>query len=312
VPVSRYVGARLLAALPVVFVISLLAFGLEAATPGDPAYLLLQAAGAETITPDMVAAKRAELHLDDPLAVRYLHWLAGAVHGDLGRSFRSYVPVTALYLDRIGNTALLAGCALAIGALVAIPLGALAAYRRGTAVEALAQVVAVLGSAVPGFWIALVFIFFLSAQWHLLPVFGSPTPKGMLMPAVVLSLSTVAVLTRLTRAAVLDVLHQEFVTVAHARGLSPWVVARRHVLPNAVAPILTVLGLETASLMTGAAVVEYVFAWPGIGKLAVDAALVRDMPVVVGFAVAAGLIYVLVNLVVDIVVTAFDPRVSSV
>jgi peptide/nickel transport system permease protein len=132
------------------------------------------------------------------------------------------------------------------------------------------------------------------------------------MPAIVLSLSNIAILTRLTRAALLDVLGKDFVRVARAKGLSPRVVTRTHVLPNAAVPILTVLGLEAAHLMTGAAVVEYVFGWPGIGKMAVDAALVRDMPVVVGFAIAAGFIFVIANLIVDIAIAAFDPRVRSV
>ncbi len=309
---ARFILNRLLALIPVIFVISLLAFGLEAASPGDPASLLLQAAGVDTITPEAVALKRAELRLDDPLPARYFDWLTSALRGDFGRSFRSYTPVREMYAQRIGNTALLALCAVVLGALVAIPLGTLAAYRRGSAVDAAAQVVAVLGSAVPGFWIALVLIYFLSAQLHWLPVFGTPTPKGIIMPAIVLSLANMAILTRLTRSAMLDVLNRDFVRTARAKGLSPAVVTRTHVFPNAVVPILTVLGLEAAHLMTGAAVVEYVFAWPGIGKMAVDAALVRDMPVVVGFAVAAGLIFVTVNLAVDVAIAALDPRVRSV
>jgi len=309
---ARYILNRIAAVLPVLFIISLLAFGLEAATPGDPAYLLLQAEGVETITPEAVALKRAELHLDDPLPIRYLDWLKGAAHGDFGRSFRSYTPVLTMYRERIGNTALLAACAVLLGMLVALPLGTLAAYRRGSAIDAVAQVVAVLGSAVPGFWIALVLIYVLSVRLHWLPVFGTPTPRGIVMPAIVLALSNMAILTRLTRAAMLDILGKEFVRVARAKGLAPRTVTRVHVLPNAAVPILTVLGLEAAHLMTGAAVVEYVFAWPGIGKMAVDAALVRDMPVVVGFAIAAGLIFVVANLIVDVAIAAFDPRVRSV
>jgi peptide/nickel transport system permease protein len=306
-----YIARRCLGVLPVLFVISVLAFGLQAITPGDPAYLLLQAAGRQTITAQDLAAKHAELHLDDPVVVRYVRWLTGAVQGDFGRSFRSYTPVTQLYTDRIGNTFLLAGAAVLIGVVVAVPLGTLAAYHRGRAVDRFAQVIAVLGSAVPGFWIALVCIFFFSAQWHLLPVFGTPTPRGIVMPALVLSLSTIAILTRLTRAAVMDILGQEFVVVARAKGLATTAIARRHVLPNALVPMVTLLGLEAASLMTGAAVVEFVFAWPGIGKLAIDAAMLRDTPVVVGFAVAAGLIYVSVNLAVDLVVTVLDPRIAA-
>ncbi len=308
----RYVVGRVLAVFPVLLVISLLAFGLQAITPGDPASLLLQASGVETITPETLALKRQELHLDDPLAVRYGDWLLGAVRGDFGRSFRSYTPVTDLYLSRVGATALLALCAGVAGALIAIPLGMLAAYQRGGPLDAVAQLVAVIGAAVPGFWLALVGIYLFGARLHWLPVFGSPTPRGILLPASVLVLTHIAVVTRLTRASVLDALGQDFVRVARSKGLSPIAIARRHVLPNTLVPILTVMGLEMANLMTGSAVVEYVFAWPGIGKLAIDAALVRDTPVIVGFAIAAGVIFVTLNLVVDLVVAAIDPRVRSV
>lgn len=309
---SRYVIARILAVFPVLLVISLLAFGLQAITPGDPASLLLQASGVETITPETLALKRQELHLDDPLPVRYGDWLLGALRGDFGRSFRSYTPVTDLYLNRIGATALLAICAAVAGALIAIPLGTIAAYHRGGPLDALAQLVAVIGAAVPGFWLALVGIYFFAARLHWLPVFGAPTPRGIVLPATVLVATHIAVVARLTRAAVLDTLRQDFVRVARSKGLSQAAIARRHVLPNTLVPILTVMGLETANLMTGSAVVEYVFAWPGIGKLAIDAALLRDTPVIVGFAIAAGVIFVTLNLLVDLVVAAIDPRVRSV
>jgi peptide/nickel transport system permease protein len=303
---------RLLAAVPVLIIISMLAFGLQAMAPGDPARILLEASGVSPAPPEAVAAKRAELKLDEPLPVRYVDWLTDAVRGDLGRSFRSYRPVTELYMDRLPATVALAVLAMALSALVAVPLGTLAAYHRGRALDNLAQIVAVAGSAIPGFWIALIFIYVFAAELQLLPAFGSLTLKAIILPAVVLAVTNTALTTRLTRAAVLDVLSQEFVNVARAKGLSAGAVARRHVLPNVVVPVLTVIGLEIAGLMTGAAVVEYVFAWPGIGKMAVDAALVRDIPVVTGFAVAAGLIFIVVNLAVDLTVAALDPRVRRI
>lgn len=309
---SRYVTGRLLAALPVLFVVSMLAFGLQALAPGDPARLLLEASGLNPVPPEALAAKRLELKLDDPLPLRYLDWLGGAVRGDFGRSFRSYRPVSHLYWQRLPATIILTLAAAALSVLVAIPLGALAAYQRGRLIDSLAQVVAVLGAAVPGFWISFVLIFVFAAKLGWLPAFGSLTPKGIVLPAAVLALHNSAVLTRLTRAAMLDVLSQEFVTVAKAKGVSTRAIARRHVLPNVLVPVLTVLGLEIAGLMTGAAVVEYVFAWPGIGKMAVDAALVRDTPIIVGFTVAAGLIFVIVNLAVDLAAAALDPRARSV
>lgn len=309
---ARYLVGRLLATLPVLFVISLIGFGLEAIAPGNTAELLLRAEGVEAITPEAIAVKRAELGLDHPIPVRYAKWLGGAVRGDLGYSFRSYTPVTDLYKQRIGSTLLLAGCAVVLSAVIAVPLGLLAAYRRGKVADIIAQLVALAGAAAPGFWIAFVLVYFFAVKLRWLPVFGTPTLKGIILPAAVLALANIALLTRLTRATVLEILGQDYVRVAKAKGLTARMIMQRHVLTNALPPTLTVLGLEAAQLMTGAAVVEYVFAWPGIGKLAVDAALVRDTPVVVGFAVAAGLIYVVANLIVDIAVAALDPRIRSV
>jgi peptide/nickel transport system permease protein len=309
---SRYVTTRLLSAIPVLLVVSVLAFSLQALAPGDPARMLLEASGLNPAPPEAVAAKRAELRLDDPLPVRYLDWLGNALRGDLGRSYRSYRPVAELYLERLPATITLAAIAVVLSAAIAVPLGALAAYHRGRPLDGVAQLVAVAGAAIPGFWISLVFIFIFAAKLRWLPAFGSLTPRGIIMPAVVLALAHAAVITRLTRAATLDVLGQEFVSVARAKGLRTWTVARRHVLPNVLVPVLTILGLELAGLITGAAVVEYVFAWPGIGKMAVDAALLRDIPVIVGFAVAAGLIFVIVNLVVDLIVAAVDPRARRI
>lgn len=308
---SRYVIGRLMMTLPVLFVVSLLAFGLQAATPGDPATILLQANGTPYPTKEEIAAKREELHLNDPLATRYLTWMGHAARGDFGRSFRSYKPVTALYRARFPATLLLAGCAALLSALIAVPLGTLAAFHRGGLLDSVAQFLAVIGAAVPGFWIGFVCIFVFAVQLHWLPAFGTLTPRGIVMPAVVVALPNIAVLTRLTRSAMLDVLGQEFVTVARAKGLAPRAVTRGHLFPNVLVPVLTVFGLEVAHLMTGAAIVESVFAWPGIGKMAVDAALLRDTPVLVGFAVAAGLIFVTANLVVDCIVAAVDPRVRA-
>jgi len=163
----------------------------------------------------------------------------------------------------------------------------------------------------PGFWIGLLLILVFAVELHWLPAFGSPTPQGIVLPAIVLAIANVSVLTRLTRSSVLDVLSQEFVTVARAKGLSGQAVMVRHVLRNTYIPLLTVLGLLFANLMVGTAVVEYVFAWPGIGRLAIDSALLRDEPVVVGFTVAAGLIFTVMNLLVDLGIAAVDPRVRT-
>lgn len=307
----RYILGRLAAALPVLLVVSLLAFVLQALAPGDHARILVEASGFYPAPKELVDQKRAELRLDDPVAVRYLDWLWNAVRGDLGHSYRSYQPVLSLYLDRLPATLALAAVAGLLSAGIGVPLGMLAAYYRGRTLDSVAQVIAVTGAAIPGFWIALVMMYVFGARLGWLPVFGSPTPSGIIMPAIVVALPGIAIITRLTRTTTLDVIGQDYVTVARMKGLTERRIARGHVLPNVTAPILTVIGLEVAGLLTGAAVVEYVFAWPGIGKLAVDAVLLRDTPVVVGFAVAAGMIFVTINLVADIAIAVLDPRVRA-
>jgi peptide/nickel transport system permease protein len=309
--VTAYLLQRLLGALSVLFVLSIVAFGLYALTPGDPAVVLLEASGIHSPPREAVLAKRAELHLDDPLPVQYLNWLGGALHGDFGRSFRSYTPVTELYLSRLPATALLASVSTILSLIVALPLGIMAAYQRGRLADRLAQIVVAVGGSMPGFWIGLLLVLAFAVELHWLPAFGSPTPSGIVLPAIVLAVANIAVLTRLTRSSVLDVLSQEFVTVAHAKGLAAQAVMLRHVLRNTYIPLLTVLGLVFANLMVGTAVVEYVFSWPGIGRLAVDSALLRDQPVVVGFTIAAGLIFTMMNLLVDLGIAAVDPRVRS-
>jgi peptide/nickel transport system permease protein len=303
--------SRIISAIPVLLVISIIAFGLQALAPGDPARLLVEASGLTPAPEEAVAAKRDELGLDRPLHIRYSEWLINAVQGDLGRSYRSYEPVTSLYLDRIGATALLAGVAGLLSVGIGVPLGLLAAYRRGSSVDLISRIVALVGAAVPGFWIALVLMLVFSVYLGLLPAFGSVSPSGIVLPAIVVALPGIAVLTRLTRTAALDALHQDHVMVARMKGLDERSVASHHVARNASTSIITVFGLELAGLLTGAAIVEYVFAWPGIGRLAIDAVLLRDTPVVVGFAVTAGIIYLTINLIADILVAWIDPRIRS-
>src|SRR5262245_14755575 len=232
----HYLAQRLVGALSVLFVVSVVSFGLYALTPGDPAVVLLEASGIHSPPREAIEAKRAELHLDDAMPVQYLNWVAGAVHGDFGRSFRTYQPVLDLYLSRIGATALLAAVSTLLSVLIALPLGVLAAYRRGRLADRIAQIIVALGGSMPGFWIGLLLILAFAVELPWLPAFGSPTPQGIILPAIVLAVANVAVITRLTRSSVLDVLGQEFVTVAHAKGLGTLTVTVRHVLRNTYIP----------------------------------------------------------------------------
>lgn len=309
---GQIIGQRLLALLPVLAVISVLAFGLQALAPGDPARLLVEASGEIPAPPELIAAKREELGLDRPFLVRYVDWVGNALQGDFGRSYRTYEEVRTLYLQRFPASAALALVAGSLSLLVSLPLGMLAAHQHGRGLDRLAQGLAVVGAAAPGFWVALVLMYLFGARLGWLPIFGSLTPRGIILPAVVIALPLIALLTRLIRAATLDVLGSDYLLVARGKGLAPLPLTLRHVLPNVLVTIIPVLGLELAGLLTGAAVIEYLFAWPGIGRLAIDAVLLRDTPVVVGFAIAAGLCVVLTTLLADLLVTFLDPRVRHV
>lgn len=304
--------ARAGGGLLVLWLVSVLAFGLMALAPGEPARLLLIAEGVTMPTPELVAAKRAELRLDDPLPVRYMHWLSGALRGDFGTSYRSGRPVWAIYSERFPATLMLAGLTLALSLAVALPLGLIAAIRRGSMLDALLQALAVLGAAAPGFWVALILMLVFAATLRWLPALGSPTLAGMLLPAITLALPNVAVLSRLVRAATLDVLGQPFMVTAQAKGYSSRGAVRRHALPNVWPAVVTAITLEAAYLLTGTVIIETVFAYPGVGRLAVDAALLGDMPVLALCVLMAAGIYVLGNWLADLLMFTLDPRVRSI
>lgn len=306
---GRLLLGRALHSLLILWLVSLLAFALLALAPGDPARLVLAATGGEPPTTAEVAAKRAELGLDEPPPARYLAWLGGALQGDFGLSYRSGRPAWELYVERLPATLLLAGVALALTLVVAMPLGVLAAARRGGPLDGMLQVVAVVGAAAPGFWVALILLLVFAAKLRWLPALGSPTPAGLLLPAVVLALPNIAVIARLVRAATLDALGQAYITTARGKGRSRQGALLFHALPNALVGVLTAVALELAYLLTGTVVVETVFAYPGVGRLAVDAALVRDLPVLALCVLAAAVVYLLCNWLADLGMVLLDPRI---
>ncbi|MCU0494623.1 MAG: ABC transporter permease [Chloroflexaceae bacterium] len=293
----------------VLWLVSLLAFGLLALAPGEPARLLLTAEGVTMPTPELVAAKRAELRLDDPLPTRYMHWLAGALRGDFGASYRTGRAVWAVYSERFPATLMLAGLTLLLSLAVALPLGVISALRRGSMLDTLLQGVAVLGASAPGFWVALILMLVFAATLRWLPALGSPTLAGMLLPAITLALPNVAVLARLLRAATLDALGQAYMVTAQAKGYSTRGAVWFHALPNVWPTLVTAVTLEAAYLLTGTVIIETVFAYPGVGRLAVDAALVGDMPMLALCVLVAATIYVLSNGLADLLLLLLDPRV---
>jgi peptide/nickel transport system permease protein len=289
--------------------VSVLTFALGVAAPGDPAEVVLSRSQGQPPTQEQIDDKRRELGLDRPLPAQYFHWLDGAMHGDLGHSWVRGVLVRDAMSERIPRTAALALAAVSLAVLIGVPAGVLAATRRNTLVDQLCRIGALLGASLPSYFIAYVLIFVFAVTFRLFPVFGFGSNAHLVLPAVALALGPAAVLARLTRSSVLEVLGEDYVRTARAKGARGSNVLFRHALRNAIVPLLTVVGLLVGHLLGGSLIVEWVFAWPGMGDLAVSAIHDRDYPLIQGFVLFAAAIYLLVNFVVDVGYAGLDPRV---
>jgi len=274
---------------------------------GDPVLLMVSS----DAPPDVVATTRRALGFDRPLAEQFARYLTHAVRGDLGVSLRSNRPVTALIAERLPATVELTVAALVIAVVVAVPAGIVSAVKRGSLIDRLAMVGAVAGQAVPIFWLALLLIAFFGVRLRWLPVYGRGSLAHLILPAVSLSTIVLGRLARLVRSSMLEVLGQDYVRTARAKGLAEPRVLAGHALKNAAIPIVTLLGLQFAQLLGGAVVTETIFAWPGIGRLVVEAIFNRDFPVVQGVVLVVSLIFVAVNMLVDLAYAAIDPRIRT-
>jgi peptide/nickel transport system permease protein len=301
-----YISQRLLQAVPVLVGISVLSFAMLHLVPGDPVSIF---AGDKPLTPDRAAELRHQYGLDRPLVVQYLDYASHAVRGDLGVALRSQRPVLDSILEVLPGTAQLTLAALGMAAMLGITLGILAAVAHGTWLDTAVMAVAMLGISTPVFYSSLLLILLFSFTLAWLPATGQGGLERLILPATALGLSSSAVLARLVRSSMLEVLRQEYVTTARAKGLAPPLVVLRHALKNALIPAVTMLGLQLGALLGGAVVTETIFSRPGIGRLAVDAILNRDFPLVQGTVLFAAAIYVMVNLVVDMSYAVIDPRI---
>jgi peptide/nickel transport system permease protein len=308
----RNLAGRLLALLPILFGLSLLTFALLAMVPGDPVTAML---GLEA-SPEAIATLRARLALDRPLPVRFLAWFARVLVGDFGRSIQSGRPVLGMVGAAIGPTAILALAALAVSVCIALPAGVVAATRRNRPADFVVSVAALCGLSLPSFWLAIPLVLGLSIAVPIFPSSGyvpfTSDPLAALhhlvLPAATLGVALAAASMRMTRAAMLDVLPADYIRTAQAKGLSQRRVVWRHALRNALIPIVTLLGIQLGQLLGGVVVTETMFAWPGIGKLVVDAIFARDYPVVQGAILLTATLFVLLNLLTDMLCAALDPR----
>jgi ABC-type dipeptide/oligopeptide/nickel transport system permease component len=301
-----YITQRLLHAVPVLVGISVLSFLMLHLIPGDPVQVF---AGDKPLTPERAAELRHQYGLDRPLAVQYWDYASHALRGDLGVGLRSQRPVLDSILSVLPGTVQLTVTALTLAALLGITLGILAAVAHGTWLDTAIMSVAMLGISTPIFYSSLLLILFFSFTLAWFPATGQGGPERLVMPATALGLSSAAVLARLVRSSMLEVLRQEYVTTARAKGLTATAVLVRHALKNALIPTVTMLGLQLGALLGGAVVTETIFSRPGVGRLAVEAILNRDFPLVQGTVLFAAATYVLVNLVVDVSYAVIDPRI---
>jgi peptide/nickel transport system permease protein len=272
---------------------------------GDPAATMLPG---DASVEELIALRR-QLGLDQPLWLQYLQFLGGALTGDFGTSFRHQQPALPLVLERLPATLELAGAALVLAVGLALPLGILAAVYRGRIVDVAAMAFAVVGQATPYFWMGIMLILIVSVELGWLPTSGRGGIERLILPAITLGTHFAASLARLTRTSMLEVFGQQFVTTARAKGLSEWSVVLGHTLKNAAVPVITLIGLQFGTLLGGAVVTETIFAWPGVGRLAVQSVFVRDYPVVQAGVFVLALTFVAINLLVDLLYGVLDPRI---
>ncbi len=309
-----FIAKRFLTAIPTLIIVTVMVFGIQRLLPGDPALII----AGEQRDPEVIAFIRERYRLDDPVPVQYIAWLGQVLRGDLGQSIRTNQPVTQLIWQKLPVTVELALLSMLVALLIALPVGILSAVRKNTAVDYIGTFFALSGLSLPNFWLGIMLILLFSVQWNLLPASGyvefSSDPLGnlqrMIMPAFVLGTGLAAVLMRQLRSSMLDVLKQDYVRTAQAKGLLKRRVVLRHALRNALIPVITIFGLQMGALLSGAVLTEQVFTIPGFGKLVVDAVFNRDYAVVQGVVLFTSAAYIFINLLVDVAYALVNPRIQ--
>lgn len=312
---ARVVGGRLALSVPMLLGMSVLVFLIIRLVPGDPVLAVLGL----NATPELVANLREDLGLNDPIYVQYVNWLGGVLQGDFGLDYRSNEPIGSMLLDRLPVTLELTGLALLLSIVFAIPLGVIAAVRRGRVADKATQSVSLVGISIPEFWLGIMLILVFSLGLGLLPSSGfvpfrdDPVEniRHMILPSFTLAVGLAAVLIRITRTAMLDVLHEDYIRFTRAKGVGERTVIFKHALRNASIPIVTVVGLQCGYLLGGAIVIEQVFALPGVGRLVLDSVLQRNYPVVQASVLMVGLMFVLTNLAADLLYAVLNPKLRT-
>ncbi|GEO42885.1 peptide ABC transporter permease [Skermanella aerolata] len=302
----QFIGRRVALGVLTIFITTVAVTLLIHLVPGDPVQIMY--AQSQGTTPEQIEQIRTSLGLDRSIPEQYVRFVGRLLEGDLGVTVRGRQPVLDLLLQRLPNTLALAFSAMAVAAVLGLPLGFLAAYRRGTMLDTALMTLAIAGVSVPHFWLGLLLLFAFAVELQWLPVAGTG-PLNLVLPALTLGLSNAAIVARMTRSSMIDVMSQDFVRTAHAKGLPKAMVLERHVLRAGLVPIITMAGLQFAAMMGGAIVVENIFAWNGVGRLAIEAIFQRDYPMIQGFILVFATVVVVMSILLDVVYALVDPRI---
>lgn len=302
---TQYIIRRLLIMIPVLFGISLIIFTIVRVIPGDPGVVL---AGPHA-TKDVVEQIRVQLGLDKHPITQYFIFIKNLSRGDLGTSSRTGLPVTREIMARLPNTLLLALASMLVATILGVLTGIIAGVKQNSKFDYLSMLVALFGLSMPVFWLGLMLMLLFSIKLGWFPAVGAESAKHLVLPAITLGANSTAIIARMTRSSMLEVIRLDYIRTARAKGLTEKLVISRHALKNALIPVVTVIGLQTGTLMGGAVLTEIVFAWPGIGRLLVEAILSRDYPVVQGVVLVVATMFIFINLIVDILYSYLDPRI---
>lgn len=305
----EYSIRRFLELIPVLFIVSVLVFMTMHLLPGDPAQLMLAGAEGGAASPERIAALRQSMGLNDPLLVQYGRYIFGAVQGDLGESIRFRTPVRDIILSRFPYTLRLSIAGLVFALAIGLSLGTVAALSRGSWLDGFSMMLSLIGVSMPIFWLGLLLILLFSIRLQWLPTSGAESWQALVMPAFTLGFVSAALISRLTRSSLLEVLQQDYIRTARSKGVGKVMLILRHAAKNVMIPVITVIGLQFGGMLAGAVVTETVFSRPGLGRLVVNAILWKDYPLVQGTVLFLALMYVLVNLLVDLSYAWFDPRI---
>lgn len=303
----KYVLKRLLLLIPVMIGVTFIVFGIMYLTPGSPAKIRL----GEMAKPEQIEALEKEMGLDKPFIVQYANYIKKAVTGDFGRSYLSNREVFDDVLSRFPDTLKLAIASMVIAVVIGIPVGIISATKQYSLLDSVTMVLALIGVSMPVFWLGLMLILVFSVKLGVLPSSGSSTLQHLILPAITLGLSSTAIITRMTRSSMLEIIRQDYIRTARAKGVPERIVVNKHALRNALIPVVTVVGLQFGSLLGGAVLTESVFSWPGVGNLMIDAIKKQDRPIVLACIIFISITFSVVNLGVDILYAFIDPRIKS-